>query len=295
LSECAVFEGLPELINKGHYLLPSMSIQQKEEAIIKPAEFVGTYFSPELLEIIKDHISSSKVSLPVLQHALMRTWENWLLNSPPGSLIDTKNYEAIGTVHKALSYHAEDIYNTFDDKQKVLTERIFRALTFLGNNERGVRSPQKLSDLVDITGAREMELIEVIDKFRAEGNSFLLPSSDENINLNSVIDISHESIMHVWNRLSEWVEKETQSAQLYLRLSKTSELYQAGKTGILVNPDLQIASNWLENDKPNKAWAKRYDPAFERVVNFIITVKKNTKKKLLHQYQNKKEVLKEHV
>ncbi len=292
LSECSVFTGLPELINKGHYLLPAMTDEQKEAAITMPAKKAGATFSDELMKILRTDIQTHKIKLPVLQHALMRTWDNWLLNSPPGAPIDVNNYVAIGTVDKALSYHAEDIYNSLTEEQKKLTEKIFMALTFLGDDERGIRSPQKLGDLCDITSAKEMEIIEVVDKFRAEGNSFLLPHSSEALTRNTIIDISHESIMSLWERLVEWVEKETQSAHLYVRLSKSAELFQAGKTGILVNPDLQIAINWLENDKPNAAWAKRYDPTFDRVVNYIFYSRKEYQKSVEAEQISKERSLK---
>ncbi len=292
LSDCAIFEGLPDLINKGHYLLPSLTDLEKEQAIVKPAEQAGATFDHKLLELIRQHSRDPKISLPVLQHALMRTWDYWLLNAPHGTPITIEHYEAIGTVYKALSIHAETIYNSLNDNQKFLTEKIFRALTFLGDNEHGVRSPQKLSDLCEITEAKELEVIEIIEKFRAKGNSFLQPPPDVLINRNTVIDISHESIMISWDRLVEWVEKETNSAQLYMRLSKTAELYQAGKTGVLVNPDLQIAVNWLKTDKPNTAWARRYDPAFDRVVNFIHYSQKEYEKNIAAQKAKQERSLK---
>lgn len=288
LSECSVFQGLPELINRGHYLLPKMTNEQKVSAITMPAKKAGAHFSDNLLVELRKDIESQRVSLPVLQHSLMRTWENWLLNAPSESPIDIEHYNAIGTVYKALSFHAEDIYNSLNDEQKKLTEKIFRALTFFGDDERGTRSPQKLGDLCDITSAKEMEVITVIEKFRSEGNSFLMPSDDIQLDRNTVIDIAHESIMRVWERLIEWVDKETKSAHLYIRLSKSAELFQSGKTGILVNPDLQISINWLENDRPNIAWAIRYDPAFDRVVNYIYYSKKEYQKSVVAQ-QAKKE------
>jgi len=292
LSECSVFHGLPELINKGHYLLPSMTDSEKEAAITMPAKNAGAVFNDDLLNELRQDIFLKNVSLPILQHALMRTWGNWLFNAPPDTPISLEHYNAIGTVHKALSYHAEDIFNSLTDEQKKLTEKIFRALTFLGVNERGIRSPQKLGDLCEITSSREMEIISIINKFRSEGNSFLMPPENVQLNRNTTIDIAHESVMRVWERLIEWVAKETQSAHLYMRLSKSAELFQAGKTGVLVNPDLQIAINWLENDRPNTAWAIRYDPAFDRVVNYIYYSQKEHQKAVAAQQAKKERRLK---
>ena len=291
LSDCTVFPGLPDMINKGHYLLPNLTESQKVDLIKKPAEKAGAVISEELLEEIKKHIREEAISLPVIQHTLMRTWDYWLYNSLSETAIDIEQYQAIGTVHNALSVHAENIFNSLNDTQKILVEKIFRALTY-GGDERSTRNPQKLSQLVKITGAREMEIIEVIDKFRAEGSSFLMPSEEIQLKSDTVIDISHESIMHVWKRLAEWVEFEAKSAQIYMRLSRSAELYQEGKTGLLVNPDLQIALNWIEEDKPNQDWANRYEPAFDRVINYVNYSKKEYDKTVVARGEKQQRSLK---
>ncbi len=292
LSDCTVFKGLPQMINKGHYLLPKLTLQQKEDAIRKPAEQAGAIFDNDLIEIIREDISNEEISLPVLQHALMRTWDYWLQNSQNNPKIALEHYKSIGTVKNALSVHAENIYNSFDDSQKKVVEKAFRALTYGGNDERSTRSPQKLSQLMKITGFREMELIEVLDKFRADESSFIMPNQNIQLAPETVIDISHESIMSAWTRLSEWVNYEINSAQVYLRISRSSELYQEGKTGLLVNPDLQIALNWLEKDRPNQEWANRYDSAFDRVVNYILYSNKEYERSIAAKTEKQKRVLK---
>ena len=107
----------------------------------------------------------------------------------------------------------------------------------------------------------------------------------------TVIDISHESIMRVWGRLREWVDEETKSAELYLRLSKSAELYQQGNSGLWTNPELEIGVKWKQKNKPTPFWAQRYDPGFERAIDFLdysrkesdfeITKKENAQKREL--------------
>jgi hypothetical protein len=57
--------------------------------------------------------------LPVLQHALMRTWDNW--QSDGRGPIDVVHYEAIGTMHDALSRDAEAALKGMSDRQLLLT------------------------------------------------------------------------------------------------------------------------------------------------------------------------------
>lgn len=289
LSDCTEFEALPDMINDGHYLIPKMTTEEKEEAVRGPALYAGAKISDELTRVLRQHIIEYDVSLPVLQHALMRTWDFWMINAEQDQAVDVEHYKAIGTVTDALSVHAEQIYGSLPSNElKKLTERIFKSLTQLGEDNRGTRRPAKLEEICKITGAHEEDVVAVIDAFRAEGNSFLMPPFYQMVKPNSIIDISHESIMRVWKRLSNWVAEENESAQLYLRLSKSAELYQDGKTGLLVNPDLQIALKWRQENNPNETWAMRYDPAFERTMAYLDFSKKEFEKAIAAKEERQK-------
>jgi WD40 repeat protein len=289
LSDCTEFDGLPDMINDGHYLIPRMTTEEKEEAIKGPAAFAGARISNELSLLLRQHIIEYDISLPVLQHALMRTWDYWMINAEQNQAVDVEHYKAIGTVTDALSVHAEQIYGSLPNQElKKLTEKIFKSLTQLGEDNRGIRRPAKLDEICKITGAHEQDVVTVINAFRAEGNSFLMPPFYQMLKSSSVIDISHESIMRVWKRLSGWVSEENESAQLYLRLSKSAELYQDGKTGLLVNPDLQIALKWRDENNPNETWAIRYDPAFERTMTYIDFSKKEYEKAIAAREERQK-------
>jgi WD40 repeat protein len=219
----------------------------------------------------------------------MRTWDYWMINAEQNQPVDVEHYLAIGSVTNALSVHAEQIYGSLPNQElKKLTEKVFKSLTQLGEDNRGIRRPAKLEEICKITGAHEEDVVAVIDAFRSEGNSFLMPPFFQMLKPTSVIDISHESIMRVWKRLSGWVSEENESAQLYLRLSKSAELYQDGKTGLLVNPDLQIALKWREENNPNETWAMRYDPAFERTIGYIDFSKKEYEKAIAAKEERQK-------
>ncbi len=270
LSDCTEFLNFPDIINEGHYLIPQMTLQEKQRAFLQPAKLAGAELSEALMQTLIEDIEKQHVSLPVLQHALMRTWDYWLLNSEGSNVLELEHYNSIGTVSNALSVHAEQIYGHLpNDEMRKVTEKIFKTLTYLGDDNRATRRPTSLGDICQITENRESDVIQVIDVFRAEGNSFLFPTENIQLNASVVIDISHESIMRIWKRLIDWVREETESAQFYLRISKSAELYQSGKTGLLVDPDLLLALKWQKQNKPNLTWAKRYNPAFERTLSYL--------------------------
>jgi WD40 repeat protein len=70
---------------------------------------------------------------------------------------------------------------------------------------------------------------------------------------------------------------------MYLRLSEASAMYQQGKTTLWRPPDLQLAINWRDHQKPTLTWAERYDPAFERAMVYLRT----SEKEYLAEEENK--------
>jgi WD40 repeat protein len=117
-------------------------------------------------------------------------------------------------------------------------------------------------------------LIEVIEKFRNPSISILTPHYSVKLDDSSLIDLSHDSLIHLWERLKKWVDEEFSSVQMYLRLSEASALYQQGKTGLLKQPELQLAIKWREENKPTLSWAQKYNPAFERAMVYLRTSEK---------------------
>ena len=275
LDDCTEFRGLTETINQGYYLVPRMNNEERRLAITGPVRFKGCRISEELVDQLLQDVGDDPDQLPILQHAMMRTWDYWTLNRIGDQPIGLEHYNAIGTMKEALSFHLEELFTELREfKSKYIAEKLFKALTEINKESRGTRRPTQLSEIMTLAEARQEEVIRVIDTFRQPGCAFLIPPVSVDLTPDSIIDISHESIMRVWTRLKNWVEEESQSAQLYLRLSKSAELYQDGKSGLWVDPELQVALQWKEHAKPNATWAMRYDPAFDRAISFLQFSKK---------------------
>ncbi len=270
LGDCTEFPGLPEAINNGQYLIPRMNREELRQAITGPIAVGGAEISPRLLSQLLNDVGENPDQLPILQHALMRTWDYWQFNTDKDEPIDLKHYNAIGTMSQALDQHAEEAYAELKtNRKKWICEMMFRIITDKGSDSRGVRRPSKLSEICQLAEAKEEEVIEIINIFRAVGRSFLMPPIDVELNLDSVIDISHESLMRVWKRLINWVDDEINSANLYLRLASAAALYQEGKVSLWTDPELELAIRWRERNNPNVIWAQRYDPSFERAITFL--------------------------
>ena len=271
IGECSQFHELTELINDSNYLVPQMTRDDFKKAIEGPVAVGGAQIDLQLVQQLLNEIGDNTDQLPILQHALMRTWEYWQEHSDRSNPISISDYEAIGKMEQALSEHANEAYDELQESQKWVCESMFKTITEKGNDNRGIRHPTKVKDIASISGCSVNDVILVVEPFRAPGRSFVIPSHEVELNEESIIDLSHESLMRIWNRMKLWVEEEWNAVQMYQRLSEAAEFYQLGKTSLWRPPDLQLALNWREKQKPTLDWAKRYNPAFERAMVYLET------------------------
>lgn len=270
IGDCAQFPELTRKLNDSHYLIPQMTRDQKRRAVEGPVAVGGAHITPRLVQQLLNDLGDNPDQLPILQHALMRTWSYWAAyRDYEGEPVDLKHYEAIGTMSEALSQHANEAYEELDEEQKRICEILFKAITEKRGENFGIRRPTRLNEIAAIADVSEQDVAEVIEKFREPGRSLLTPAHGTALDSKAMIDISHESLMRIWVRLKNWVDDEAEAVQMYLRLAEAAAMYQVGKAGLWRPPDLQLALNWQAKHKPTLVWGQRYHPAFERTMVFL--------------------------
>ncbi len=275
IGDCAQFPELTRKINDSHYLIPQMTRDQKRRAIEGPVAVGNAKVAPRLVQQLLNDLGDNPDQLPILQHALMRTWSYWSKYKDfPDEIVDLKHYEAIGTMSEALSMHANEAFEELDEDQQRICEIMFKAITEKRGENFGIRRPTRLNEIASIADVSEADVIAVIEKFREPGRSLLTPAYGTPLSGRSMVDISHESLMRIWVRLKNWVDDESDAVQMYLRLAEAASMYQVGKAGLWRPPDLQLALNWQAKHKPTLVWGQRYNPAFERTIIFLEYSKK---------------------
>ncbi len=283
IGECSQFQELTSLINDSNYLIPQMTRDDFKDAVTGPVAVGGASIDPNLVQQLLNDVGDNPDQLPILQHALMRTWDYWQQQKDLERPISISDYEAVGTMGKALSEHANEAFEELTPGEKAICESMFKTLTEKGGDNIGMRQPTRLEIISEIARVGKEEAAKVVEVFRKPGRSFLTPAHPVTLEGETVIDISHESLMRIWDRLKIWVEEEAQAVQMYSRLSEASALYQVGKTGLWRPPDLQLALNWRKKQQPSLTWAERYNPAFERAMVFLET----SEKEFIAEEQNK--------
>lgn len=269
LAECVRIPGLAEAINEGQYLIPRLTRRQRREVITGPVQVGGATISNPLLQQLLNDVGDSPDQLPILQHVLRRTYDLWLRESESSEPIGLSDYQKTGGMEKALSFHAEEAFAELEPAKQKIAEILFKCLTFREADGRGVRRPCTVEDICKAASATEKTVIEVIECFRQPDRAFLTPSFPAVINKSSLIDISHESLMRIWKRLAAWVDEEAEAVDYFRRLSRAAELYFSNQAGLWRDPELELALQWVEINRPTTSWTARYQLPLDRTIEFL--------------------------
>ncbi len=269
IGDCMDFRGLPEAVNAGLYLVGRMTRDGLRAAVAGPVAVAGGAVTPRLVNRILNDLGDDHDQLPIVQHALMRMWQFWSA-ARDGEPIDIDDYEAVGTTTHALSIHAEEAFLDCEAAGLTLVvERVLKALTDTFADPRGIRRPTTIGELAAIADAPEADVMRVVEFFRKVGRSFLTPASSVPLTSTTIVDLAHESLMRCWDRLMAWADEERAAAGFYARLSQAAQWHAQGAAGLWRNPELQLALQWREENRPTAGWAARYDDRFEQTMRFL--------------------------
>lgn len=275
LGECSHFKGLTMLINNSNYLVPVMALENYKEVIEGPVNFAGANIDPDLVDKVLIDISKQTCQLPVLQHVMMRTWAHWQKVEQPDKPIGLDDYALIGTMDNALSIHADEAYDELNQSGKEICASMFKVITRKDTDNKSMSHPCNIETIKLVAGGTDAEIFSVVEKFRSQFRSFILPPADSILNENTSVDLQNECLIRYWRRLRNWIDDEAASREVYLRLSEASALYQQGKTGLLRSPDLEPIIAWRNQHKPTLNWSVQYNPAFERAMVYLRTSEKS--------------------
>jgi hypothetical protein len=122
---------------------------------------------------------------------MMRMWEVWSAGEDQDRPIDFGDLEKTGGLASALSNHADELYDSLPGElHRTACEKIFKALTEKGSDNRGIRRPTRLAELQAIADCSRDTVQTVLNAFRASGVTFVMPGTDE-LDV-TVLDLSRE-------------------------------------------------------------------------------------------------------
>jgi WD40 repeat protein len=278
LGDCARFLDLPEALNDSQFLTPRMTRAQLKEAIEGPAQVCGGRVEPSLVNRLLNDMGPEPDHLPLMQHVLLRLWgqARGSAAADPAAepVLRLSQYEALEGLAGALNRHAESVFATLTGEQPRVAEVLFRALSERdrGNGKAGprdTRRPAQLKTIAATAATSEEEVAAVVEVFRDPELSVLTPPEGTPLTSETLLDITHESLLRRWDRLRGWVEAEGRSAETYRRLEESARYWKEGRADYLGGAELDYMLIWLKDEKPSGAWAERYGGDFKLALDLL--------------------------
>lgn len=137
---------------------------------------------------------------------------------------------------------------------------------------RAVRNRMTLQEITNILAREEFscdDVNAVLNIFREQGSTFLRPYITDDpksvvLSPETVLDITHESLIRNWDMLEAWTKEEFDNLTIYLDFKKQLDRWiKSGKSNGFLLPigPLTYFENWHAKLAPTKYWVNRYlDP-----------------------------------
>jgi energy-coupling factor transporter ATP-binding protein EcfA2 len=158
-----------------------------------------------------------------------------------------------------------------DADAKTIIRTAFTCLTKI-DQSRAVRNRMTLQEITHILGNPAFDYDKVgalLNIFREPANTFINPFITEDdpgsrdLQTDTVLDITHESLIRNWQYLGQWAKEEYDSHSVSLDFEKQLDRWvNSGKSNnfLLSIGPLTYFENWYNKAKPNAWWIARYLP-----------------------------------
>lgn len=271
-GECARFEGLAETICDSLFLCPRLTRDQIIAAIEGPARVFGGRVEPALTSRLANDMGTDPDQLPLMQHVMMRLWNQATDRDPGTPLLRLEDYLAVDGLQGSLSRHADEILEEVAHDTPELRD-VARRLFCLVTDGEGDRATRRLTPVQEVMAVADRPITDVAliaDAYRAPGCNLMLPPLTEALIPATVLDITHEALIRNWTTLRDWAREEAASAAQYREIERCVQQQKDAAAAPPLDPqELQSALDWIERERPNAAWAARYGGDFMRMRGFI--------------------------
>jgi len=236
-------------------------------------------------------------------------FEEWFKGLPD---YQQKFYHETG-LNKVIENHASRLYESAAEyynaehpdtpittrDAKNIVALTFSCLTKI-DNSRAVRNRMTLREITAIINRPHLtaEIVGgVLNIFREEGNSFIRPfKTDEKathvLASDSVLDITHESLIRNWGMLHKWASQEFEYYSTFLDLKKQLDRWKEHRKSsgyLLPIGPLSYFENWYAKCSPNTAWINRYaerkedaSTAWNESENLLLDIREFLKRSARH-------------
>ena len=299
IGDCEAFLGLPEQISHSQFLVPALDRGQMEEAIVQPAAveegaFKTFTFEEGLVNRIINDAGDRPDQLPLMQHALMRTWKHAVTR-----------YGSRRPLHR----DARRLRGRRRNRNGPLAPRRRRLGRNQGRSEEsGPRATSLSAALRHLAGRADHPAAAPYNRDpgvspaqawrrsnRSSASSSRMiatfsSSPAQPLIAESYLDISHEALLRQWRLFAgEWQEQERRDASELRRLAELASLRkQSQDVGLLPAQDLERISRWEQ--RVSAEWARRYvtKEEWDEALGFVEESQSEAKRKGKEEQRRKR-------
>jgi WD40 repeat protein/DNA-binding SARP family transcriptional activator len=200
-GRCATYPELSSLLAANHVLAGPMVADDLRRAVECPAQRVGLYVDPELVDALVKDVQGEPGALPLLSTALLELWQR-----REGRRLRHASYERTGGVRGAVARLGEHAFGQLTDEQQRLARRIFLRLTSIDDESNVERRPAPLEELTGEGGEGIAQVVALL------ADSRLLTVNE------GTLEPAHEALLREWPRLRGWIEEDRDGLRIERQL-----------------------------------------------------------------------------
>lgn len=295
------FRSLQEYFNAGLYALPLLRQDDLQLIIREPLKLKGLQLTSEAAQFLEKGYDQNARNLPFLQLHIQRIvrkrmeeYERLQTEAEEGDVSAPARTEQLqpaeetitlnqvvtwGDITHGVAQDLEQFYLALPGHDKVLMQEIFKLITKPGVIPE-IRLPQTFRHILEVTDIPRIDLKKFFVSLETQHPAvleFIQPYSHRMEHFNedylteeTIINISNPYLVQHWARLHQWIDEERESRDTYLNLSERALLFEQGKAGHLLPPDLDVISQWYDREVPKKVWADQFNTIYRMAVDYLL-------------------------
>lgn len=267
------YRRLQEYLNEFQYSIPRLRRADIEEILHKSSNISEFSFAKNAIDYLHKGLGNDPGKTAHLQSLLYHS----IKNNPKASLSEI-SFENIGGFSNCFAQNLNSKYEQQPAEVQLTIEKLIKTITNI-DDLGTAKKPKKFKELVNLCECDASQLIAAISFFNTTEHQFLnqippvitdnSPAKIPALINEDLIDICYPEFFKSWDLFHEWIEKERESKEMYLRLVNDAQRYESGASGFLKPPELNIFQKWFENQKPSKIWANQYHPNYQVAIDYL--------------------------
>jgi DNA-binding SARP family transcriptional activator/WD40 repeat protein len=207
---------LARLVERGFHLLGAMTEDELRSAIEGPAARSGLLLEPGLVDLLVREVEGVAGALPLMSHALRRTWEH-----REDRVLTVSGYRETGGIRGAVSQTAETLYASLSHGEQEVVRDLLMRMVAPDPDGEPVRSAVPRRSISG--GHLQDRVIELLVNSR-------LVTSD-----GTSIELAHEALVRAWPRLRTWLDDDVEGQRILRHLTLVADSWVA-----LGRPDSEL-------------------------------------------------------